>query len=88
MTKSARALARGALGLARQALPAYTPARSREDFTSHQPFAVLALRQFLKTDSRGVVQLLHDFAEPRDDLGPTTVPNRRPVQRLPRSSHP
>jgi hypothetical protein len=75
MTKSPRAVAREALALARQSLPAYTSARSRKDFTSHQLFAVLALKQFLKTDYRGVVQFLRDFAELRGDLGLTDVPH-------------
>jgi hypothetical protein len=75
MTKSPRAVAREALELARQSLPTYTSARSRKDFTSHQLFAVLALKQFLKTDYRGVVQFLHDFAELRGDLGLADVPH-------------
>jgi len=75
MTKSPRAVVREALELARQSLPAYTSARSRKDYTSHQLFAVLALKTFLKTDYRGVVQFLHDFAELRNDLGLKKVPN-------------
>lgn len=75
MTKSPRAVAREALELARRSLPAYTSARSRKDYTTHQLFAVLALKQFLKTDYRGVVQFLRDFAELRDDLGLAKVPN-------------
>ena len=75
MTKSPRAVAREALRLAKDALPAYTSARSRKDYTAHQLFAVLALKQFLKTDYRGVVQFLRDFAELRDDLGLKKVPN-------------
>ena len=30
-----------------------------------QLFAILVLRQFLKTDYRGVVQLLEDLSDPR-----------------------
>ena len=75
MTKSPRAVAREALALARESLPAYSARRSRKDFTQHQLFAVLALKQFLKTDYRGVVQFLHDFAELREDLGLAKVPN-------------
>ena len=75
MTKSPRAVAREALGLAREALPAYSSATSRKDFTQHQLFAVLALKTFLKTDYRGVAQHLADFAELRDDLGLTKVPH-------------
>jgi hypothetical protein len=75
MTKSPRAVARAALRLAQDALPPYSAPRSRMDFTTHQLFAVLALKTFLKTDYRGVVQVLADFAELRDDLGLVKVPH-------------
>src|SRR5436305_7964736 len=75
MTKSPRAVAREALRLAKDALPAYSSRYSRKDFTQHQLFAVLALKTFLKTDYRGVAQFLADFAEIRDDLGLTAVPH-------------
>src|SRR4051794_25532152 len=75
MTKSPRAVAREALRLARGALPAYSSARSRKDYTQHQLFAILALKTFLKTDYRGVVQFLDDFAELRGDLGLKKVPD-------------
>jgi hypothetical protein len=75
MTKSPRAVAREALRLAQDALPPYSSAKSRKDFTAHQLFAVLALKTFLKTDYRGVAQFLADFAELRDDLGLTKVPH-------------
>ena len=68
MTKSPRAVAR-------EALPAYSSATSRKDFTSHQLFAVLALKTFLKTDYRGIAQFLADFAEIRNDLGLGKVPH-------------
>lgn len=75
MTKSPRAVAQEALRLAQESLPAYTSARSRKDFTSHQLFAILALKTFLKTDYRGVVAFLADFAELRADLGLAKVPH-------------
>ena len=75
MTKSPRAVAREALRLAQEALPAYSSKYSRKDFTQHQLFAVLALKTFLKTDYRGVVQHLDDFAELRQDLGLSKVPD-------------
>ena len=75
MTKSPRAVAREALRLAQDALPAYSAVRSRKDFTQHQLFAVLALKTFLKTDYRGVAQFLADFAEIRNDLGLDKVPH-------------
>ena len=75
MTKSPRAVAREALRLAQEALPAYSSKFSRKDFTQHQLFALLALKTFFKTDYRGTVQLLEDFAELREDLGLAAVPH-------------
>jgi hypothetical protein len=75
MTKSPRAVAREALRLARDAIPAYSAPTSRRDYTQHQLFAILALKAFLKTDYRGVAQFLADFTELRDDLGLTKAPH-------------
>jgi hypothetical protein len=75
MTKSPRAVAREALELARASLPPYSAVRSRKDFTQHQLFAILALKTFLKTDYRGVVAFLADFAELREDLGLGKIPH-------------
>jgi hypothetical protein len=75
MTKSPRAVAREALRLAREALPAYSSRFSRKDFTQHQLFAVLALKTFFKTDYRGVTQVLEDFSELRQELGLAKVPH-------------
>jgi hypothetical protein len=75
MSKSPRAVAREALRLAQDVLPAYSSKFSRQDFTQHQLFAVLAVKTFLKTDDRGVVALLEEFAELREDLGLGKVPH-------------
>ena len=75
MTKSPRAVAHEALRLARQTLPAYASKYSRRDYTQHQLLALLALKTFFKTDYRGVVQMLDDFAELRQDLGLTVTPH-------------
>jgi hypothetical protein len=75
MTKSPRAVAREALRLAQQTLPAYSSKYSRQDFTQHQLFAILALKTFLKTDYRGVVAHLADFAELRQDLNLSKLPD-------------
>jgi hypothetical protein len=75
MTKSPRAVAREALRLAQEALPAYSSKFSRQDYTQHQLFALLALKTFVKTDYRGLVQLLDDFAELREELGLEKVPH-------------
>jgi hypothetical protein len=75
MTKSPRAVAREALDLARNAIPAYSSKFSRQDFTQHQMFALAVLKTFLKTDYRGLVQILVDFSELREDLGLDKVPH-------------
>ena len=75
MTKSPRRVAREAWQLAQEALPAYSSATSRHDFTQAQLFAILALKTFLKTDYRGVVAFLDDFPELREDLGLDAVPH-------------
>ena len=75
MTKSPRAVAQGALRLAQEALPTYSSKFSRQDYTQHQLFALLALKTFFKTDYRGVVAFLDDFPELREDLGLDAVPH-------------
>ncbi len=75
MTKSPRRVAREALRLAQESLPAYSCVTSRHDFTQAQLFACLALKTFLKTDYRGAVAFLEDFPELRADLGLTKVPH-------------
>jgi len=75
MTKSPRAVAREALLVARDALPAYSSKFSRHDFTQHQLFALAVLKTFLKTDYRGLTHMLRDFSELRDDLGLDKVPH-------------
>jgi len=75
MTKSPRAVAREALRVASDALPAYSSKFSRRDFTQHQLFALAVLKTFFKTDYRGLIQLLRDFAELREDLGLDKIPH-------------
>jgi hypothetical protein len=68
-TRSPVALARKALQVAADAIPAYSCKYSRKDFTQHQLLAILALEQFLNTDDRGVVALLADWSDLREALG-------------------
>jgi hypothetical protein len=74
-TRSPVALARTALRVARQALPAYASKFSRRDFTQHQLLAVLALEQFFKTDDRGIVAYLADWSDLRDALELEKLPH-------------
>lgn len=75
MTRSPLALARTALKVATQALPAYSGKYSRQDFTQHQLVAILVLRQFFRTDLRSMIQWLEDFRELRETLDLKKVPH-------------
>lgn len=75
MTKSAVRLARKALAVGQTALPAYSSRFSRHDYTQPQLFALLPLKQFLKTDYRGIVALVAEWMELRRALGLQTVPH-------------
>ena len=75
MTKSLLALAREALQIGEASLPRYSCAHSRHDFTQPQLFALLVLKQALKTDYRGLVTLLSEWRELREALGLPRVPH-------------
>ena len=75
MTKSAVRLAREALAVGRAALPPHSGPRSRHDYTQPQLFALLVLRQALRTDYRGLVTLLAEWAELRRVLRLRKVPH-------------
>ncbi len=81
MTKSPVALARSALDVGEQGLEPYSSARSRHDFTQAQLFAVLVLRQFFKTDYRGMVELLGDLSDLRNVLRLKKVPHYTTLQK-------
>ena len=74
MTKSPVALAKEALKVGQSGLPRYSSPFSRRDFTQAQLFAILVLRQFFRTDYRGVVQLLEDLSDLRKALHLKKVP--------------
>lgn len=75
MTKSAVRLAREALTVGKPALPKYASRCSRHDFTQPQLFALLVVRQFLRTDYRGVVAWLAEWEELRRALRLRKVPH-------------
>jgi len=75
MTKSPVALVKQTMRIAKAALPQYSSVYSRHDFTQHQLFTILVLRQFLKTDYRGIIQMLADFSDLRKALGLKKIPH-------------
>jgi hypothetical protein len=84
MTKSPLVLALTALATAKIALLPYSSKFSRHDYTQHQLFALLTLREFLKTDYRGLEEILRDWAELRDALGLKKVPDHSTLQKAAR----
>lgn len=75
MTKSVLHLAREALAVGQEALPAYSGPRSRHDFTQPQLFALLTVRQMLRLDYRGLILLLAEWRELRQALDLRKVPH-------------
>jgi len=75
MAKSPVALAKVALQTAKSSLEAYPHPFSPKRFTQHQLFAILALRQFLKTVYRGIIQMLKDFSDLRKVLELMEIPH-------------
>ena len=59
-SKSPAAVLLASLEVAKQSLPAYSHRYSRKTYTQHQLFACLVLKNFLKTDYRGVTAQLQD----------------------------
>jgi len=83
-SKSPKAVARAALVAAQRVLPFYTHPNSPKKFTQHQLFACLVLKNFLKTDYRGVVAHLADHPALREVLGLDCVPHFTTLQKASR----
>jgi len=81
MTKSPMALAQEALRLAKAALEPYSNKYSPRRYTQPQLFSILVLRQFFKTDYRGIEQMLYDFSDLRKVLGLQKVPDHSTLQK-------
>lgn len=80
-SKSPKAVALAALATARRALPAYSHVNSPKTFTQHQLFACLVLKNFLKTDYRGVVAHLVDHPTLVEILELRRVPHFTTLQK-------
>lgn len=74
-TRDPIALARAALAAGGRAFPPYSHPKSPHKFTQPQLFAMLALRQFLRIDYRGLVAWLRRWAELREVLGLERLPH-------------
>ena len=81
MTKSPVALAQKALQVAQASLEPYSNKYSPRRYSQPQLFAILTLRQFFKTDYRGIEQMLRDFSDLRRVLGLQRVPDHSTLQK-------
>ena len=81
MTKSPVALAQKALQVAQASLEPYSNKYSPRRYTQPQLFTILVLRQFFKTDYRGIEQMLYDFSDLRQLLGLKKVPDHSTLQK-------
>jgi len=84
LSKSPLRVAREALAVATQALPAYAHRFSPKKFTQPQLFACLVLKTFLKTDYRGLAAHLADHSDLRAALGLRAVPHYTTPQKASR----
>jgi hypothetical protein len=75
IAKSPVKIARSALDVARRSGPEFEPRRGPKRFTNHQLFALLVLRQFFRTDYRGIVAIVADSTELRRELGLSRLPH-------------
>jgi hypothetical protein len=80
-SKSPRKVALVALAVAQDALPAYSHRFSPKKFTQHQLFACLVLKEFHKTDYRGIAAILADHTDLREVLGLWKVPHWTTLQK-------
>lgn len=83
-SKSPKAVALAALAAARRSLPAYAHRCSPKKFTQHQLFACLVLKNFLRTDYRGLTAHLKDNSTLLAALELRRVPHFTTVQKASR----
>lgn len=75
MSKSPVRVARAALEVARKSGPEFERRRGPRRFNNHQLFAMLVLRQFFRTDYRGIVAIIEDSVDLRDVLDLPSIPH-------------
>jgi len=83
-SKSPLAIAHTAYKAAKKAVPAYTHLKSPKKFTQHQLIACLVLKEFFKTDYRGIAAILNDSSNLRSILELNEVPHFTTLQKTSR----
>lgn len=69
------AVTKDALAEAKESMPRFAHPFLGKDFTEHQLYAIQALRRFIKTDTRGVIEKLADSSELCEALGLQAMPD-------------
>jgi len=80
-SKSPRKVAAVAMAVGKRTLPQYGHRFSRHDYLLAQHFACLVLRQFFRTDYRGIVEILKDWSELREILELKKLPHFTTLQK-------
>lgn len=83
-SKSPKSVLITAWEVAQRSLNAFSHRHSPKKFTQHQLFAVLVLKNFLKTDYRGVVRHLHDCPELAASIELKKIPHFTTLQKASR----
>jgi hypothetical protein len=81
LSKSPKAIALVAYGTAQRSLPAYSHLKSPKKFTQPQLVACLVLKEFFKTDYRGIMEILADSSDLREVLEMEEVPHYTTLQK-------
>ena len=81
MSKSPKRVLKTAYLTAARALPPYSHRFSPKKFTQHQLLACLVLKELLKSDYRGVCQVLADCADLREAIELKCVPHWTTLQK-------
>lgn len=81
MSKSPVKTMKQAYEVAKRVLPDYSHRFSPKKFTQSQLFACLVLKVFLRTDYRGVVEILRDAASFREVIGLKGIPHFTTLQK-------
>lgn len=80
-SKSPKTVALAAYQAAKQSIPPHRRTKSPKKFTQHQLAACLALKEFFKTDYRGIVGILTDSSDLKKLLELPEVPHYTTLQK-------
>lgn len=83
-SKSPKAVALVAYATAKRSLPPYRHLKSPKKFTQHQLVACLVLKEFFRTDYRGIMEILEDSSDLKKVLELDEVPHYTTLQKATR----